>query len=180
MIRPILFQICLFTAYAGISSGAPQPQPEDVPARFPEVRGTNLEGRDFSLPGGFEGERNIVFIAFVRGQQAQVDTWLPLARRLKEEVPGVRAYELPTIRELPGFIRGWIDGGMASGIADRQARESTITLYLDKEPFRRSLRIETEETITVAVVDREGTVYWQTLGVWTPEKEAILRKVVSP
>lgn len=180
MHRRILFPNVVLAAWMTISPGALAPAQEQPSARFPDVRGSNLEGREFRLPADFEGERNVVLIAFERGQQAQVDTWLPLARRLEDEFPHVRAYELPTIRKLPGFVRGWIDGGMRSGIPDRRARESTITLYLDKEPFRRSLGIRTEETITVVVVDREGTVYWQTLGIWTPEKEAVLRQVLQP
>lgn len=146
---------------------------------FPEVRGQNLDGRWFNLPADFEGERNLVFVAFERGQQAEVDTWLPLARRLTSEISGVRYYELPTIRKLPGFVRGWIDGGMRDGIPDPAARAATITLYLDKEPFRRALDIRTEKSITILVVDRSGAVHWQTVGVWTPEKESALRTLLS-
>ncbi len=146
---------------------------------FPEVQGQNLDGRWFNLPADFEGERNLVFVAFERGQQAEVDTWLPLARRLTSEISGMRYYELPTIRKLPGFVRGWIDGGMRDGIPDPAARAATITLYLDKEPFRRALDIRTEKSITILVVDRTGGVHWQTVGVWTPEKESALRRLLS-
>jgi hypothetical protein len=166
------------------------PTPEDCPdptdrpaagaAEFPAVEGANLDGKEFRLPADFEGERNIVLIAFEREQQAEVDTWLPAVRRLEAEIPGVRGYELPTIRKLPGLLRGWITGGMASGIPDAKARATTITLFLDKEEFRRSLQIATERTITLVVTDRDGKIFWQTLGVWTPEKEAALRTIVTP
>lgn len=155
-------------------SSTPPPAPV-----FPQVRGKNLEGRAFDLPADFEGDLNLVFIAFERGQQAEVDTWLPLARKLATEIPGVRYYELPTIRELPGFVRNWIDGGMRDGIPDPTARAATITLYIDKDPFRRSLDIRTEKSISIVVVDRAGTIRWQTIGLWTPEKEEALRRVLA-
>jgi hypothetical protein len=170
----------LVTANGGISLGAPPDNRALGPSTFPLVEGANLEDRRFRLPEDFEGGRNIVLIAFEREQQAEVDTWLPLARSLESEIPGVRSYELPTIRELPGVLRGWITGGMARGIPDAQARASTITLFLDKDEFRRALQIRSEKTITVVVTDREGRICWQTTGTWTPEKEAALRRVLVP
>ena len=169
----------LMVLHAGPSHGAAEPAGNPPEPRFPEVRGSNLDGQEFSFPGDFEGDHNLLFIAFERGQQAEVDTWLPLARTLEDDFPGVRAYELPTIKELPGFVRGFIDRGMSGGIKDPRARASTVTLYLDKKPFRASLGITTEATITVLVVDRTGTVLWQTVGWWTPEKERALREVVG-
>ena len=52
-------------------------QPGDSLLRFPVVQGKNLEGRSFHLPHDFEGDMNIVVVAFQRHQQAAVDTWMP-------------------------------------------------------------------------------------------------------
>ena len=62
------------------------------------------------------------------------------------------------------MMRPFIDGGMRRGIADRAVREATITLYIDKAPFRESLRIPDEDRIYVLLVDRRGRVYWRTEG----------------
>jgi hypothetical protein len=146
---------------------------------FPEVEGDNLEGKRFRLPADFEGERNVVLIAFQRGQQAQVDTWVPLLRQLAAEQPDLRYYELPTIKEMGRVMRWVINSGMARGIEDPKARAVTITLYIDKGPFTQALGIRTEEAVSLAVVDRLGRVYWQTIGTYTPEKERALRGVLA-
>ena len=54
----------------------------DSTLRFPRVEGSNLEGRRFSLPSDFEGELNIAVVAFRRGQQDDVDTWVPFLKSI--------------------------------------------------------------------------------------------------
>lgn len=148
--------------------------------RKPDDRGANLEGRDFSLPRDFEGEQNLVFVAFQREQQEDVDTWVPLAKRLARERPGLRYYEIPTLNRGWRLFRPMIDGGMRGGIPDRSAREATITLYIAKEPFRQALGIPDEERIHTLLVDRAGRVTWRADGPFTPDKGAALERALGP
>jgi hypothetical protein len=139
-------------------------QPAASIRQFPLVKGTNLEGRSFALPSGFESEYNLVFVAFRREQQADVDTWMPFLREQHFAERGVRAYELPTLGRSYRLMRGLIDGGMARGIKDKATREVTITLYIDKSPFKRALAIATEDHVVVLLVARDGRVLWQAEG----------------
>lgn len=136
-------------------------------ARFPAVTSGNLEGRSFTLPRDFDGERNVVFVAFKREQQRDVDSWVPFVTSLAARVPGVEYYEIPTIKRMVAPMRWMINRGMRSGIDDRGARERTITLYLDTEPFKRALGIAAEEQIHILVVDRVGTVSWRATGAFS-------------
>lgn len=146
---------------------------------FPRVRGANLERRSFNLPEDFEGEFNLLLIAFLREQQFEVDTWAPEARRLTRERATFRYYELPTISRSIPFARLWLDGAMRAGIPDRAAREATITLYLDKRAFRAALRLPREDTIYALLVDRAGQVLWRAEGVFTEEKGQALRHALD-
>ena len=146
---------------------------------FPRVHGDNLERRPFTLPDEFDGERNLVLIAFQREQQFDIDTWMPTAQRLAQGHPDFRYYELPTIsRNLP-LARWWLDGAMRAGISDRGAREATITLYVDKGAFREALRLPREDTIYALLVDRGGRVLWRAEGAATPEKVRELERALS-
>ncbi len=98
------------------------------------------------------------------GGQADVDTWLPAARALEAASPRVRAYELPTIARLSRLSQAWINTAMRFGVADRHARQQTITLYLDKEPFRDALGVPDEDEIDVLLLDRNGGVLWHKRG----------------
>lgn len=58
--------------------------------QFPRVEGSNLEGRRFTLPTDFEGDYNVVLVAFRRGQQGDVDSWLPFLREVATPGRNVR------------------------------------------------------------------------------------------
>lgn len=146
---------------------------------FPRVRGANLERRPFTLPDDLKGERNLVFIAFKREQQFEIDTWIPVARRVGQQYPDFRYYELPTISRSVPLARWWLDGAMRAGIPDLAAREATITLYLDKAAFRAALDLPSEDTIYALLVDRSGRVLWRAEGAATPEKERDLQRVLG-
>jgi hypothetical protein len=146
---------------------------------FPRVRSANLERRSFILPEDFEGEHNLILIAFTREQQVEIDTWIPAARRLARDRTGFRYYELPTISRSIPFARLWLDGAMRAGIPDRAARESTITLYVDKRAFRAALKLPSEDTIYALLVDRAGHVLWRAEGVITQEKERALQRALD-
>ena len=55
----------------------------------------------------------------------------------------------------------FIDGGMRRGIPDAAVRAATITLYIDKAPFRESLRLPDEDRIYAVLVDQQGRVFWR-------------------
>jgi hypothetical protein len=148
-------------------------------ARFPVVTSQNLEGTPFTLPAGFGGERNVLFVAFLRQQQDDVDTWVPFVKPLLARTKGTEYYEIPTIRRMVAPMRWFINRGMRGGIDDRGARERTITLYIDKEPFKRSLAITDENTIYVFVVDRAGRVLWHATGAFSAEKGAALESALT-
>ena len=133
----------------------------DSTLRFPRVEGSNLEGRRFSLPSDFEGELNIALVAFRREQQADVDTWVPFLKSIAAKHAGLKAYELPTLNRSYRMVRGFIDGGMARGIPAKATRETTITLYIDKAPFKKALGITAEDRIVTLLVSRDGRVLWR-------------------
>jgi hypothetical protein len=137
---------------------------------FPVVSGSNLARQQLTLPADFEGDRNVVLIAFQQWQQSLIDTWIPFVKRLEQDHSGVRYYELPVIQRLNVLARTFINKGMRSGIPDRLARARTITLYLDKVAFRRALDLPHEDDIYVLLVDRQGQVVWRAGGAFTPEK----------
>lgn len=142
--------------------------------QFPSVEGSNLEGRRFALPAEFETEYSVVFVAFRREQQADVDSWLPHLRALRLDERGVSAYELPTLSRSYRWVRGFIDGGMARGIPDLRARETTITLYIEKGPFKTALAITNEEKITTMIVAQDGRILWRVDGPFTaPSGESL-------
>ncbi len=147
--------------------------------KFPVVKGSNLLRKKITLPDDLQGDLNLVFIAFQRWQQSQVDSWLPEARRLEKAYPSLRYYELPTIYQMNVISKTFINEGMRAGIPNQTARDRTITLYLKKTPFRRALGIANEDEITVMLLSREGEVLWREAGSYSPEKTEMLKQVIQ-
>ena len=136
----------------------------DTLGRFPLVEGSNLEGERFALPADFKGELNVVLVAFKREQQGDVDSWMPFLKSAAETRRDLRTYELPVLGRGYRLMRPFIDGGMRRGIPDAAVRAATITLYIDKAPFRESLVLPDEDRIYVLLVDQRGRVQWRTNG----------------
>jgi len=147
--------------------------------KFPIVEGSNLLRSKISLPADLQGKLNILFIPFYQWHQNLVDAWVPLARQLERDNPGVFYYELPVIRSMNLISRTFINEGMRAGIPNHTTRERTVTLYLDKEEFRQALDIPHEDTIYILLVDREGHVIWRADGVFSAEKGEALAAAVS-
>ena len=79
---------------------------------FPTVNGSNLQRAKLTLPQDFEGDYNLLFIAFQQWQQDEVNTWIALAENCEARFPGLVYYELPTIRVLSGISKFFINEGM--------------------------------------------------------------------
>ena len=66
-------------------------------ATFPRLTARDLNGNDVSLPVGLPGELNVVVVAFRRGQQKLVDSWLPWLEQQAAADARLRYVELPAI-----------------------------------------------------------------------------------
>ena len=146
-------------AKAGASMNDSSPE-----GHFPNVKASNLAKRELSLPADLEGERNLLLVAFEREQQKDIDTWLRQMKAFETLDSRFRYYELPTIATSNSLTRWFIDNGMRRGIPDHQARERTITLYVDKKAFCNALLISDQKQIYAFLVDRTGKVLWRAMG----------------
>lgn len=148
-------------------------------ARFPPITGETLTGRTLHLPGDFEAPLNLVFVAFRRAHQSDVDTWAAVADDLESEFPNVRSYELAVISRRYAPARVLIDRGIRAGVPDTDTRDRTVTVYTDKRVVRRALDIDGEDEIHALLVDPEGTVYWRAAGPKDVVAADHLREVVA-
>jgi len=155
------------------------PPSNGATAGFPKVTGQNLNSKTFDLPKDFQGPASIVFVAYVREQQADIDSWKPHVAELRKRFPAIGEYEVPTLSRGTSLFRGFIDGGMRRGIPDVATRAVTITLYIDKRPFNAALDIATEEHIVVLLVKPDGTVLWRASGSYSEKNAAGLDTAIA-
>ena len=147
--------------------------------KFPSVSGSNLLKEERVLPDDLDGDLNILVVAFKQWQQALVDSWVPTLEQLATTYPSLEYYELPTIRRMNFIAQRLIDGGMRAGIPSKITRRRTITLYIDKEDFKRSLSIDIEDTIYIYLVRSDGEILLATSGPYSLEGEKELTNAVE-
>jgi hypothetical protein len=138
--------------------------------KFPSLTAADLNKQEVRLPGGLSGDWNLLLIAFQREQQKDIDTWLPVLPAVVQKHPNLAYYELPVISRMNFMMRWFVNTGMRNGIPDKQQRGRTITLYLDKKPFRDTLQIPSEDNIYALLVNKAGEVVWRTEGTVSEEK----------
>lgn len=148
-------------------------------AAFPTVSGHNLNGRAVEIPHDLAGNANLVYVAFLPAQQAEVDSWQPFAAELGR-LPSFRAYQLPIISNAYTVMRGFLDNVMRGAIEDSRARDSTITLFLDKGKFERELGIASEGEISVFLIRPSGQILWRATGAFDPAKPPGIAKFLAP
>ena len=127
-----------------------------------------------SLPDGFEGERNVVIVAFRREHQALVDSWVPWLDARADSDPGLHFYEMPTIGTQWSPARRVIDGGMATAIGDPVVLHRTITVYTDVRRVTDGLGIDRTDTVWLFLVDATGAVRWRGHGAFDDDVAASL------
>lgn len=146
---------------------------------FPTVHGSNLLRQKRTLPRDFQGEVNIVFVPFQQWQQSEVDSWVPWIMEMEAKHPSVVYYELPTIENRNIVFQTFINEGMRAGIPNPLTRERTITLYLKKAEFQKSLDMPDEDHIYVLLVNNEGNVVNRLRGAFTVESGKTLSELIS-
>lgn len=138
---------------------------------FPRISSENLNKEPITLPDDLKGQPALLLIAYRQHQQEYVNTWLGHLDTIEEEIPGVRVLELPTISSGKwGWMAGFIDGGMRSGIPDPAARGRTVTLYTDVSLFNQALMIDETDTIHAVLLDQNSRVVARVDGDFSDEK----------
>jgi hypothetical protein len=145
---------------------------------FPNVSGSSLAGEDFDFPKSFGADLTLAVVAFWDWQQPMVDSWIETAALLERQSPGFEYFEMPVIQESTPEIHRFIDDGMRSGITDRVAREKTVTLYLDKRDFMRSLGLPTDDEIYAILTGPSGLIMRMWTGSATPDARRQLEELV--
>lgn len=105
---------------------------------FPTVSGSNLLRQKLTLPPDFRGRLNLVFIAFERWHQMEVDSWTALAAELGEQYEDLVYYELPTLQGSNSFYKvNSLTSSPASGTIPITALPGWIhrPAFLEEFPF---------------------------------------------
>ena len=119
---------------------------------FPSIQGKNLNKRSLTIPDDFTEKNLFIIVAFLQWQQRAVDE---IIENLEANDVHLTHHiiEVPVIQQTTWLRQVRLDTLMRMGIRDREVRQRTITVYLDKKEFQASLDIPNDDSIHWFVVD---------------------------
>ncbi len=125
---------------------------------FPPVEIEDLNERTVALPAGLPGKATVVFLAYSRAHQADVENWIASMRGTMEFV------QIPVLGRGAGLMRGMINGGMRDGMNNPDLQGRTFNFYQSASTLNDPLEVANDSVVQVFVVLRSGEVVWSTAG----------------
>ena len=119
---------------------------------FPTINGRNLNKKRTVIPDDFSDKNIIAIIAFQRWHQDLVDESIERLEKLNMNETH-HVIEVPVLQQFSKLRQMRLDGVMRAAIVDYRIRQRTITAYLDKQVFRNSLNIPSEDTTYWFLID---------------------------
>ena len=135
---------------------------------WPSMTGISLMGKEFTLPKDFEKPLNLVVVGFKRRHQDNINTWIEAFRQGDLGKLDIGFFEVPVIYEMEFTQRFFLNNAMKFGIQDEGQKQRTITVFLDRSQFLKTMNME-EEHIYAVFMDQNGNILWMRKGDYTKE-----------
>jgi hypothetical protein len=137
---------------------------------FPEITSKSLAGDVVSLPKIAEGKVTLICIAFVRGAQSMLESWIQPFEREFVKDSRFAFYEVPMINAAWKVLSWMVDSGMRSGIPVEK-HGNVVTFYGDYTGYQEALGMVDTNLAYVFVLDKKGIVRWRGQGYANSETE---------
>lgn len=151
--------------------GSAQP-PQSV--AFPSVTAYNLDKQKVTLPGGMEGQTDLLLLSFETEQQKDIDSWLPAAQALQHSNFTFRYYELPVFGKENFIFRWWDASSLRTDETDPESMRWIVPLFIDRQKLIKDLDVPNEKQVVVLLVNRQGQILWRASGPMTEAKRQSL------
>ena len=148
-----------------------------MPEIFPSVTGRNLNKKTLTIPDDYNSEPLLVIAAFEQWQQRVVDEVISAfeANNLGQNHTII---EIPVIQRSTRFRQIRLDAIMRAVIRDRDIRQRTVTVYLDKKAFRDSLEIPNDSAVHWFLVDHASKKI-RMRGINVPSSEELRQRQIN-
>jgi hypothetical protein len=150
------------------------------PVDFPPTTAWSLDRQKVTLPGGLEGQSNLLILSFALEQKKDANSWLPAAQALQHSNFQFRYYQLPVAERENFIFRWWETSSMRTDETDPVTWHWIVPLFVDRQKFLKDLDIPNEKQVVVLLVDRQGHILWRASGPITDDKRAALMAVAGP
>jgi hypothetical protein len=143
-------------------------------AVFPSVTSYSLDKQKVNLPGGMEGQTDLLLVSFKPEQQKDVDSWLPAAQALQHSNFQFRYYELPVFGKENFIFRWWDSSSLRTDETDPEILHWIVPLFVDRQKLTKDLDVPNQKQVVALLINRQGRILWRSYGPMTRDKRASL------
>ena len=145
---------------------------------FPEIKGELLSHKKITIPDHCKGKVSILIVAFKRGTQPQVDSWITPVMKEFGNHSDFRFLEIPMISNFYSWISGYIDNGMRGGIVESM-HKNVMTYYGPLGNYFNFFDVQDKQLCYVFLLDKKGKIQFLAKGESKPEQLNILFQEVK-
>jgi ATP10 protein len=143
---------------------------------IPKSHGTTLAGTAVVLPDALKGKVGVLVVGFSHASQRQIATWTRLLEADYGKSNDVTYFALPM---LPKMLRGMIEKSMTRSVPFTE-RQHYLPITEGEPAWRGAAHYDKPDEAYVLLVDRAGTVRWQTEGEATDLAYTEMKRNLRP
>jgi hypothetical protein len=136
---------------------------EGAAQQFPRLQEENLAGQRVVLPDAASGKIAVLVLGFSHASGTSAGAWAKRIRSDFGKTSGFELYQLAVLEGAPKILRGMIISGIKKGVPDNE-RANFIPVLHNAEQLQKLVSFKVEDDAYVVVLDRSGTVAYQTHG----------------
>ncbi len=147
--------------------------------KFPELKGTTLNGKSIVLPKSTEGKFAVLGIAYSLKAQDDLNTWYqPIYSQVMENkfIPA-QVYFIPMTGNIKGMSQDKIKSKMKEGM-DSEWHKYVVVYQEKPDSYIKELSMNEKDKPYIFVLNPRGEIVYQTSGEFTEKKmESIIDKL---
>lgn len=138
-------------------------KPLEVGDKFPSISGSLLSSKKITLPEHCSQKIAVLIVAFKRGTQPQIDTWIKPLMKEFSMYDDFRFIEIPMISNFYSWMSNYIDNGMRKGIVPSM-HKNVMTYYGPLSDYYTYFDVDDKTKCYVFLLDKTGKIQYKIKG----------------
>jgi hypothetical protein len=129
-----------------------------VSQTLPATAGETLSGKRIVVADAVRGHMAVLIVGFSKEAGPKSGEWAK-AIRADQALTGAAIYEIASLEQAPGFVRGMIKSGMRKGVSPAD-QDNFVVLTQDDKQWRGYLGVADDKVPYVVLLDAAGQSRW--------------------
>jgi hypothetical protein len=129
-----------------------------VAQTLPATAGETLSGKRIVVADAVRGHMAVLIVGFSKDAGPKSGEWAKVVRA-DPALAGAAVYQIASLEQAPGFIRGMIKSGIRKGVSPAE-QENFVVLTQEEKVWRSYLGVADDKQPYVVLLDPAGQSRW--------------------